>query len=254
MKRFEVRFWTVLAIIFAVLAVACLSWRAIYFGAVFFGALAIGCTGQRFAVSMQDKHKAFKITAICGRVIFALFLVSFVFIQWLIISGERTDNEVYSAERVLVLGSLIYEDRPSEVLQSRLDTAINLLDKNKNAVLVLCGGQGSNEVMPEAEMMKKYLLSKGVPQDKIFTEDKSTNTIQNIENAKQLYNLENYKTAVITSEFHLERARRLMMQAGLDGYGMPAPTPYFTLRAVSHLREYCSTLGLIVSGRYFGNT
>lgn len=251
MKCFEVKFWTVLAVTFASLAAMCLSWRAIYFGTAFFGVLAIGCTGERFLVLMQDKHKIYKKIAVLGRILFILFLVSFVFIQSLILSGERTDNEVYSAERVLVLGSLIYKDRPSEALQSRLDTAIQLLEKNKNAVLVLCGGQGSNEVMPEAEMMKKYLLDKGVPQDKILIEDKSTNTIQNIENAKQLYKLENYKTAVITSDFHLERARKLMLKAGLDGYGMPAPTPYLPLRVISHLREYCSTLGLILSGRYF---
>lgn len=251
MKRFEAEVWKGLVITFGFLAAMCLSWKPIYFGIAFFGLIAIGCLVERFLVLRQDKHKAFKIIAILGRVLFALFIVSFVLIQALIISGEHTDDEVYSAERVLVLGSLIYEDKPSEVLQSRLDTAIQLLDKNKDAVLVLCGGQGSNEVMPESEMMKKYLLSKGIKEDKILIEDKSTNTIQNIENAKKLYKLENYKTAVITSDFHLERARKLMIQAGLDGYGMPAPTPYLPLRVVSHLREYCSTLGLIVSGRYF---
>ena len=42
-----------------------------------------------------------------------------------------------------------------------------------------------------------------------------------------------------------------MEQAGLDPYGVPAPVPNLPLAAASHMREYCSTLGLILTGRYF---
>jgi len=42
-----------------------------------------------------------------------------------------------------------------------------------------------------------------------------------------------------------------MSSAGLDPYGIPAETPYISLRMILHLREYCSILGLIVSGRWF---
>ena len=100
-------------------------------------------------------------------------------------------------------------------------------------------------------MMRDYLLAGGVPENRLLVEDESNNTIQNIANAKAEFDLAGQKTAVITNEFHLARARRLMAQAGLESAGMPAPTPYVSLRLVSHLREYCSTLGLIVTGRYF---
>lgn len=251
MKHREIKFWFVLSFIFMVLAFGCLFWRPIRFGSVFFGALFIGCAGEALAIKLQNKHKIFKIIVILGRSIFALFLISFISIQYIIISGEYTDNEVYKADRILVLGALIYNDRPSAALQSRLDTAIELLNENEDAVLIVCGGQGDNEIMPEAHMMQKYLLQNGVSKDKILVEDTSKNTIQNIKNAKELYNLEDYKTAVITNEFHLARARKLMKQAGLDAYGMPAETPYILIKWVSHLREYCSTLGLIITNRYF---
>ena len=251
MKRHEIKFWFILSCVFLLLAFGCLFWEPIRFGSLFFGALFIGCAGEALVIKLQNKHKIFKITAIIGRIIFILFLISFISIQYIIISGEHTDDEVYNADRVLVLGSRIYDNRPSAALQSRLDTAIELLNENQDAVLIVCGGQGSNEIMPEAHMMKDYLLQNGVSEDKILVEDKSKNTIENIKNAKELYNLENYKTAVITNEFHLARARQLMKQAGLDAYGMPAPTPYILLKLVSHLREYCSTLGLILTNRYF---
>lgn len=251
MKRYELKFWLSLAIISILLAISCFFWEPIRFGTLFFGALAVGCTGEAIAIKLKDKHKIFKFVAILGRCIFIVFLISFVLIQGLIKSGDHTDKEAYSAERILVLGAFIYPDAPSAALQSRLDTAIEFLNENEDAILIVCGGQGDNEVMPEAHMMKKYLLQNGVSEDKILVEDKSRNTIQNIKNAKELYNLEQYKTAVITNEFHLARARKLMEQAGLNPYGIPAPTPYFALRTVSYIREYCSTLGLILTNRYF---
>ena len=100
-------------------------------------------------------------------------------------------------------------------------------------------------------MMRDYLLQKGVPADRLLIEDTSSNTIQNIANAAEKFGLLGKKTAVVTNEFHLARARRLMLRAGLDPHGAPAPTPYLSIRQVSHLREYCSTLGLILTGRYF---
>ncbi len=251
MKTLEIKLWALLAILFAGLGGACLTWAPIRFGAAFLGALAVGCAGEACMVSFSGKYPACRNIARLGRVLFGLFLVSFAAIQGLIVSGEYTDEEVYEAEYVLVLGAHIYPDRPSAALQSRLDTAYTLLEQNPQAKLVLCGGQGPDENMPEAHMMRDYLLEKGAPAHSLLIEDRSNNTIQNIENAKAQFQLEGQKTAVITNEFHLARARRLMAQAGLETAGMPAPTPYWTLRAVSHLREYCSTLGLIVTGRYF---
>lgn len=251
MNKLEVRFWALLACLFAVPGGACLTWAPIRFGAVFLGALAVGCAGEAIAAARVEKSALCRRVARLGRALFGLFLASFLAIQGLILAGERTDPAVYDAGYVLVLGAHIYNDRPSAALQSRLDTAAALLEKNPSAKLVLCGGQGPDESMPEAWMMRDYLLAQGVPETSLLVEDQSSNTIQNIANAREQFALAGKKTAVITNEFHLARARRLMRRAGLEDAGMPAPTPYLSLRLVSHLREYCSTLGLIVTGRYF---
>ena len=251
MNKLEVKIWILMAAVCGALGGACLTWAPIRFGTVFLGALATGCAGEAIMVARAEESAACRRVAVLGRVLFGLFLASFVAIQGLILSGERTDDAVYAADYVLVLGAHIYDDRPSAALQSRLDVAARLLEDNPDARLVLCGGQGPDEIMPEAHMMRDYLLAGGVPENRLLVEDESNNTIQNIANAKAEFDLAGQKTAVITNEFHLARARRLMAQAGLESAGMPAPTPYVSLRLVSHLREYCSTLGLIVTGRYF---
>lgn len=251
MKPNEFSIWRVLAIVSAALAVLCIPFPPTRFGAAFFGALAIGCGGEAFAVRKAQASRAARGIARLGRVLFVLFLLSFLTVQGMILLGEQPDPEAESADYVLVLGAQIYPDRPSAALKARLDTAFAYLERNPEATAILCGGQGSNEVMPEAWMMRDYLLERGVEGTRLLVEDESSNTIENIANARRAFLSDGDRTAVISSDFHLARARKLMASAGLDPYGVPAPTPYLAVRMVSHLREYGSIVGLIISGRWF---
>ena len=153
-----------------------------------------------------------------------------------------------------MLGARVYEDgRPSAALAARLDTAYDFLQTHPEATAILCGGQGSNEPCPEAEAMYDYLTARGMNADRLLLEDESNNTIQNIENARALIG-DGHRTAVVTSDYHLARARVLMVRGGLDAAGIPAPTPYPAQRVAVHCREYCSILGLMLTGRWQGGT
>ena len=117
MNKLEVKIWILMAVVCGALGGACLTWAPIRFGAA-------------------EESAACRRVAVLGRVLFGLFLASFVAIQGLILSGERTDDAVYAADYVLVLGAHIYDDRPSAALQSRLDVAARLLEGNPDAKLV----------------------------------------------------------------------------------------------------------------------
>lgn len=243
-------FWQLTALLFGVLALLCFPWAPVRFGTFFFGVLAVGCAGEYYAVRHLDSVFWRRI-ALLGRILFCLFLLSLLLIEGMILSGGQADPAAEKADYVLVLGARIYEDRPSLTLAYRLDTAREYLARNPQTILVLCGGQGGNEPMPEAHMMRDYLLTRGVSESSLLIEDKSRNTIQNIRNAAGEFIPPTAKTAVITSDFHLLRAKNLMRQAGLDPVGIPAPTPYLAQRVILHLREYGSILGLMLSGRWW---
>lgn len=247
------KFWFILAIVLFVPGLFFLPYSTVRFGGYFLCALGVCCAGEGLMVWLGKRHRGAHVVAQAGRVLFALFCVSFVCIQGLILSGEHTDPEAEEAQYVLVLGAHILQDRPSAALTERLKTADQFLDDHPNATAILCGGQGTNEPMPESHMMEQYMVEElGTDPDRLLVEDESHNTIQNIANAKALFDLENYRCAVVSSDFHLARARKLMEQAGLDPYGVAAPLPDVPLlSAASHMREYCSTLGLILTGRYF---
>lgn len=246
------KFWSILAVILFIPGLLFLPFSPIRFGGLFLCSLSVCCAGESLMCRLDKEYRWAHRLAQAGRVLFSLFCLSFVCIQLLICNGEHTDPEAADAQYVLVLGAHILQDRPSDLLIERLKTADQFLDEHPDATAILCGGQGTNEPMPEAQMMKQYMVDAlGTDPDRLLTEDKSRNTIQNIANAKELYDLENHTCAVISSDFHLARARKLMTRAGLDPYGVPAPVPNLPLTAACHMREYCSTLGLIVSGRYF---
>ena len=256
----ERRFWLALAALFAVGGVVQLPWAPSRFGAAFFLVLAVGCAGMWLMLHGQEKYGVCRVLAVLGRVLFALFVVSFAVIQLFVIQADmRTQATDTQAEYYIVLGALVNPDgQPSAALAARCDTAAELLAENPDSKAVLCGGQGGNEPCTEADSMFAYLTEqKGVDPARLLREDMSTNTIENLENARTLIETaeardhESYTAAVVTSDYHLARAKVLMRRAGYEeGLGVPAPTPYPGQWVAVRCREYCSILGLMLSGRW----
>ncbi|MFH1089581.1 MAG: YdcF family protein [Candidatus Uhrbacteria bacterium] len=60
----------------------------------------------------------------------------------------------------------------------------------------------------EAQIMKDYLVALGIDKEKIFLEEKSTDTIGNAYYTKQILLDKNWKNiVVVTSDFHIERTK-----------------------------------------------
>lgn len=111
-------------------------------------------------------------------------------------------------DSVIVLGCRVKGTVPTKALLSRCDAAYKYLIKNKNAVAILSGGQGSDEEISEAECMKRILLSRGIEQSRLYTECHSTSTMENLMYSKEIIEENNLSNEVIicTSEYHIYRA------------------------------------------------
>ena len=96
--------------------------------------------------------------------------------------------------------------------------------------------------------MAKWLIQKGVDPARIYQEDLSTDTRENLRNARALMEREGLSQpiAVVSNSFHLYRARILAEEAGFEAVQtLSAPVPKVPLRWLSasvYLREYCSIL------------
>ena len=119
----------------------------------------------------------------------------------------------------IVLGAQVKPWGPSVILRGRIDAAKSYLDDSPNANAVLSGGQGSDEVMSEAQCMYNVLTESKIDSSRLYMEDKSTNTTENIRNSMKIIEDNNLNTdiTIVTDGFHQLRARIICSQLGIKG-------------------------------------
>lgn len=150
---------------------------------------------------------------------------------------------------VIVLGSGLIGDKVPPLLKSRLDKGIEIysqqLSKGNHTKIVVSGGQGSDEIVPEAVAMKKYLVSQGIPELDILVEDKSTTTYENMKFSKNIMNniSKNYSCIFVSNNYHVFRASIYARKAGLKANGVGAPTAFYFLPSAL-IREYIAIIML----------
>lgn len=214
-----------------------------YFGLKMFLVIGLVFIAQGLMSTFCVKYRsclANKLINIC----IVLFLMSFLIVQTLIVSGSKINNSE-KVEYMIVLGAGIRGDEPSIELRNRLDMAIEMFKKNKKSKIVVCGGKGSDQKFSEAYVMEKYLVENGIDKSIIIKEDKSTNTYENIENANEIIrgidHRENIKVGVVTNDFHVYRSKLIAKKFGLDPIGIPAKTPLYIIPN-HYMKEYFSLI------------
>lgn len=121
---------------------------------------------------------------------------------------------------IIVLGAYVSGQKVSPILKKRLDRAIEVYKKIDKATMIMSGGQGADEVIPEALAMRNYALEQGIPEEDILMEDQSTNTKENIEFSNRFIP-KGARCAIVTNDFHVFRALLLSKRFGMKaiGYG-----------------------------------
>lgn len=148
-----------------------------------------------------------------------------------------------NADYIIVLGSGIIGTKITPLLAARINRGIELLRYNQNAVLIMSGGQGPGEDIPESAAMAAYAVNQGVDNERIIMEQKSVSTEENLMFSKELIDKENAKIVIVTTAYHVFRALILAKQQGIKCVGFGAKTKwYFTLNAL--IREFVGYLWL----------
>lgn len=189
-------------------------------------------------------QKAAKIILWAAAVVIAVGLISFIWIEGEIISGQD-GSPADDADVLVVLGAGLKGKEPSLVLQSRLEAAYDYLNSHPGCVAVLTGSQGPTEEATEASVMASWLENKGISADRLYLEEEAHNTAQNIKYSVALMEQEGLdgRVMVVSSEFHLYRAEKIFERFGIDAASLPAETPKIGLVPLnSYVREYCSVV------------
>lgn len=192
---------------------------------------------------MRKIFKIIKFLFLAG-VLFSIFLGAIIGVYGIAAKPKKSDC-------IIILGCQVRGMSLSQFLEERLNKGIELYNMGFAKYLIVSGGQGPGEDITEAEAMKTYLVSKGIDENNIIMEDKSSNTMENLKNSKLIMDEKDFSTAIIVSnKYHLRRASIMAKRTGLNAsYSGIFVSRYFLNEAYGFFREIPGIIRLYILGR-----
>ncbi len=212
-------------------------------GAAVFLVIGLDVAAER-TESVQLSLFATVATLVFGYVSF--LLVSYVLYAFLYGLLARTGG----ADFVVVLGAGLRPDGGvPPLLANRLERGREVwagVDRRARPgafrpMLIVSGGQGADEPVPEASAMASYLTARGFPADRLLVEDRSRSTEENLVFSKAIMDdvRPGARATIVTSDFHAFRAALLARRFGIRGQVTGARVAgYYRPSAV--LREFAA--------------
>ncbi|MGB9663994.1 MAG: YdcF family protein [Ignavibacteria bacterium] len=137
-------------------------------------------------------------------------IIIFAFFKIFITSKSGEEYYLKKDEKfdaIVVLGAAVWKGNiPSPIYAGRLNKAIDLLEKNFSNRVILTGSNAPFE-LSESKVGKIYLEQKGVSPNKIYIEETTTSTIEQIHFIKnEVIGERKFKKVILVSDaFHLPR-------------------------------------------------
>lgn len=177
-----------------------------------------------FLYEASHPHSWAGYALVVSGVLIAAGIAGMLFLGSRIVSGMRAKTPK-ALDYVIVLGAHVSGEEPSRALLKRLEAAYTYAEKNQDTVLLLSGGKGSGEDISEAECMFRYLSGRGIGEERLIKEDRSTTTKENLEFCAALPHEtpRESRTGILSNDFHVYRALALAKKQGYEAaYAIPA--------------------------------
>ncbi len=131
------------------------------------------------------------------------------------------DASLSGYDCILVLGAGVKSDgTPSDMLEDRLLTAIELYKKSDVAPKLLMSGDHGRADYDEVNTMKNFAIANGVPSENIFMDHAGFSSYESIYRAKEIFGAK--RVVVVTQEYHLFRALYIAKALELEAVGISA--------------------------------
>lgn len=184
--------------------------------------LGIAAASIFFMLMKMLSKKHDKAARILNRIaVYAIIIFAFALtVTIAMIASEADTGDNSGADYAIVLGAGVRGNTPSASLYARMKAALQYANENPETVLILSGGQGRGENVSEARCMYDWLKSRGVSEERLIMEDKSTSTRENLEFSRAII-LEREpdfsgKICVVSEGYHLARGKLYARQAGFE--------------------------------------
>ena len=114
------------------------------------------------------------------------------------------------------------------------------------------GGMGAGETVTEAQAMHDWLIAAGIPEERILLEPEATSTLENLSKSFAIIRARGDEpdgnVAIVSSAYHLYRAKLMASRLGVTAAGVAAPWGYFFVMLNYFIREAFGVTHLWVLG------
>ena len=147
------------------------------------------------------------------------------------VAAHLRDRPEEPCPTLIVLGCQVRGSAPSLLLSYRIQAAADYLEENPEAVAILSGGQGGGEDISEAACMYRELTARGIDPARLYREEDSTVTLENLQNSMALMEREGLSgpALIVSNDFHVCRALKIAGDLGLDARALAASSLWFSL-------------------------
>lgn len=202
-------------------------------------ALCLGLLGAGFVVLWLLRRFCKKRTLyhLLGGVMAACVCLLAIGMATIAGAGQNDWEAAEQADYAIVLGCKVNGTTPSRTLRERLDLTLELMERNEDVIVIVSGGQGSDEDAAEGDVMAAYLESHGADMDRVIAETESHSTRENLLNSTALIDSPRAKLVVVTSDFHVSRAIWIAGTLDLEVAGIGSRTTPMLVRWCDLVRE-----------------
>ncbi len=147
---------------------------------------------------------------------------------------ESEYSKLSDIDCIIILGAGIWGDKPSPMLEDRLLEGINLYRNNISDKIIVSGDHGRKE-HDEVNIMKNYLIEKGIPSENIFMDHAGFSTYESIYRAKEIFQAK--RMVIVTQKYHLYRALYIAKKLGIESYGVGSDPRQYVGATNREIRE-----------------
>jgi uncharacterized SAM-binding protein YcdF (DUF218 family) len=187
-------------------------------------------------VDLPEKYEWLKLITAVYPVL--VLYIAWQFVVFFVTSVLYGRVAKVNRDNFVVLGAgLVGGEKVGRLLAARIEVAANQMDAN--STLVMSGGQGGDEKLPESHAMRDYAIENlNVAPERIQVEDKSRTTFENLTFSKAIVGDD---FTIATSEYHVLRAVLFAKNIGLSAQGIGGKTAMY-YRIPAFIREFLAVM------------
>jgi uncharacterized SAM-binding protein YcdF (DUF218 family) len=162
---------------------------------------------------------------------------------------QSRQDELHSADAIVVLGAAQYDGDPSPVFKARLDQAAYLFNEDLSNTVIVTGGKQKGDRFTEAEAGEQYLGTKGVPAENVLEETEGSTTLESMQAVAEMAEDEGITSVLLVSDpLHSERIKRMADDLGFEEtYASPASYVQLNRSRLTKIEELLHEVGSLMA-------